>query len=117
MSQREKLLFVCSQNRIRSLTAEKLLEDDQRFEVRSAGTEHDARIRVTAGHIGWADRIFVMVKRHRDRLRAKFREELEGKPLVVLYIPDEYEPFAEDLFEILRVRLAPYLGDLEPGGA
>lgn len=55
MPGREKLLFVCSQNRIRSLTAEKLLAHDQRYEVRSAGTEPDARIRVTAGHIGWKD--------------------------------------------------------------
>ncbi|MEO8031443.1 MAG: protein tyrosine phosphatase [Gemmatimonadota bacterium] len=117
MPEREKLLFICSQNRIRSLTAEKLLEDDPRFDVRSAGTEQDARIKVTAGHIGWADRIFVMEKRHRDRLRKKFRGEIEGKPLIVLYIPDEYEPLGEDLFEILSARLSPYLDHPESGGA
>ena len=77
--------------------------------MRSAGTEHDARIKVTAGHIGWADKIFVMEKRHRDRLRTKFREELEGKELVCLFIPDEYEPLADDLFEILRAGLTQHL--------
>lgn len=117
MPEREKLLFVCSQNRIRSLTAEKLFERDTRYDVRSVGTEHDARIRVNGGHIGWADRIFVMEKRHRDRLRQKFGDVLAGKPVIVLYIPDEYEALAEDLFEILRARLAPHLDPPEEGGA
>jgi predicted protein tyrosine phosphatase len=109
MSERLKVLFVCSQNRIRSLTAERLLEGYPAYEVRSAGTEADARIKVTAGHVGWADKIFVMEKRHRDRLRKKFRQELTGKEVVCLFIPDEYEPLATDLFEILRARLEPHL--------
>jgi predicted protein tyrosine phosphatase len=109
MTDRLKILFVCSQNRIRSVTAEKLFEGNAAYDVRSAGTEHDARIKVTAGHIGWADKIFVMEKRHRDRIRKKFREELGGKEIICLFIPDEYEPLAEDLFEILRARLTRHL--------
>jgi predicted protein tyrosine phosphatase len=109
MPQLQKLLFVCSQNRIRSLAAEKLLTGHPLYEVRSAGTDHDARICVTAEHIGWADRIFVMEKRHRHWLRKKFRNELKGKAVVCLNIPDEYEPLGDDLFEILRARLARYL--------
>jgi predicted protein tyrosine phosphatase len=117
MPQRQKLLFVCSQNRIRSLTAEKLLENHPRYEVRSAGTDHDARICVTAGHIDWADRIFVMERLHIERLRKKFRGELKGKEVVCLFIPDEYSPLADDLCEILRARLAPYLELSASGGA
>jgi predicted protein tyrosine phosphatase len=109
MTERVKVLFICSQNRIRSLTAERLLEGHSSYEVRSAGTEADARIRVTAGHVGWADKIFVMEKRHQERLRKKFRQELTGKVVVCLFIPDEYEPMAEDLVEILRARLTPHL--------
>jgi predicted protein tyrosine phosphatase len=109
MTEPVKILFVCSQNRIRSVTAEKLFHGNTAYEVRSAGTEADARIKVTAGHIGWADKIFVMEKRHRDRLRKKFRQELEGKDVICLFIPDEYEPLAEDLFEILRARLTHHL--------
>lgn len=109
MTERLKVLFVCSQNRIRSLTAEKLFEGNSAYDARSAGTEHDARIKVTAGHIGWADKVFVMEKRHRERLRKKFRQELEGKEIICLFIPDEYEPLADDLFEILRARLTPHL--------
>jgi predicted protein tyrosine phosphatase len=109
MTERLKILFVCSQNRIRSLTAEKLFESSQAYDVRSAGTESDARIKITAGHIGWADKIFVMEKRHRDRIRKKFREELGGKEVICLFIPDEYEPLESDLFDILRARLTAHL--------
>ena len=59
-----KLLFVCSQNRLRSPTAEKLFEGSARYCARSAGTSLGARVVVTEGHIGWADIIFCMEKRH-----------------------------------------------------
>ena len=117
MPQLERILFVCSQNRIRSLTAENLLTGHPRYEVRSAGTDLDARICVTAEHIDWADRIFVMEKHHQNRLRKKFRNALKGKEVVCLNIPDEYEPLGDDLFEILRARLARYLQLSAIGGA
>ncbi|MGI4832524.1 MAG: low molecular weight protein tyrosine phosphatase family protein [Janthinobacterium lividum] len=85
-----RLLFICSQNRWRSLTAEELFTGHPRVQARSAGTEAGARVRVTAGHLGWAEVIFVMEKRHSERLRAKFGEALRGKPLINLRIPDEY---------------------------
>ncbi|GAB2940342.1 hypothetical protein GCM10027048_00800 [Hymenobacter coalescens] len=65
-----KLLFICSQNRWRSLTAERLFDHHPHYEARSAGTEPGARVRVTAGHLGWAEVVFVMEKRHADRLPA-----------------------------------------------
>ena len=45
-------------------------------EVRSAGTEHGARIRMTAGHLGRADLVVAMEKRHVSRLRDKFADAL-----------------------------------------
>ena len=47
-------------DRRRSLTAEKLCEGLPAYQARSAGTQPDARIALTTGHIGWADTIFVM---------------------------------------------------------
>src|SRR5215469_8960405 len=85
-----KLLFVCSQNRIRSLTAEKIFESLPGYEARSAGTQPNARIVVTEGHIGWADIVFAMEKGHLNKLRQRFPEALEGKRVVTLHIPDEY---------------------------
>ena len=37
--------------------------------------------------------------------------------MFVLYIPDEYETLAEDLFDILKARLAPNLDHPGTGGA
>ncbi len=103
-------LFVCSQNRWRSLTAERLLDGHPHLLARSAGTEPGARVRVAAGHLGCADVIFVMEKRHADRLRAKFGPALAGKPIINLRIPDEY-PFQDPaLVALLHERLHAYFG-------
>ena len=104
-----KLLFVCSQNKLRSLTAEKLFEGFPLYQVRSAGTQPGARIVVTEGHIGWADMVFCMEKSHVDRLRRKFPDALEGKEVICLHIPDEYEYMQPELIDELRGRLGPYL--------
>lgn len=104
-----KLLFICSRNRIRSLTAEKLFEGSPLYQVRSAGTQPDARIVVTEGHLGWADIIFCAEKSHLDRLRLKFPEAMRGKRVVCLHIPDEYEFMDPVLIDELRAALAPYV--------
>lgn len=106
-----KLLFICSQNRRRSLTAERIFDGVDGHLARSAGTEDGARIRVTAGHLGWADVIFVMEKRHQDRLRTKFRQELVGKRLVCLHIPDSYGIMDDALIRQLETSVASYLRD------
>jgi predicted protein tyrosine phosphatase len=104
-----KLLFVCSRNRIRSLSAEKLFEGFPAYQVRSVGTQSDARIAVTAGHIGWADMIFVMEKSHLNRISRKFPEALRGKRIVTLHIPDEYQFMQRELLDELRGKLGPYV--------
>ncbi|MGI4872924.1 MAG: low molecular weight protein tyrosine phosphatase family protein [Janthinobacterium lividum] len=104
-----QLLFICSQNRWRSLTAERLFDGHPTVQARSAGTEPGARVRVAAGHIGWADVIFVMERKHADRLKAKFKDELRGKQLINLRIPDDYQFQDPALVELLREQLHPYL--------
>jgi predicted protein tyrosine phosphatase len=106
-----KLLFICSQNRRRSLTAEHLFDGVDGHLARSAGTEEGARIRVTPGHLGWADIIFVMEKRHQERLRAKFRQELIGKRVVCLHIADSYSYMDDVLIRQLESAVATYLHD------
>jgi len=105
----KKLLFVCSRNRLRSLTAEKMFEGMAGYQARSAGTQPDARILVTEGHLGWADIIFVMEKSHLNRLRQKFPEALTGKQIVTLHIPDDYEFMQPELVDELRTKLADYV--------
>ena len=105
----QKLLFVCSRNKRRSLTAEKLFAGDRRYQVRSVGTQPGARIVVTEGHLGWADVIFCMEKSHLARVRARFAEALDGKRVVCLHIPDDYEFMQPELIDELCAKLAPHV--------
>jgi len=102
---RIKILFVCSRNQRRSLTAETIFKNEPAWEVRSAGTEENARIKVTAGHLGWADAIVVMEKRHKERLRQKYPEGLAAKPCVCLFISDDYEFMDSNLIELLHEKI------------
>ena len=104
-----KVLIVCSRNRIRSLTAEKLLDGLPGFQVRSAGTQPEARVVVTEGHLRWADVILVMEKSHLARLRQKFPEGLREREVHTLRIPDDYTFMQPELLDELRARLADHL--------
>lgn len=104
-----KILFICSRNKWRSLTAEKIFSELTEYQVKSAGTEEGARIRVNQGHIGWADYIFVMEKKHIRRIREKFNQELSGKQVICLDIPDEYKFMDEELIEILKGRVSEHI--------
>ena len=104
-----KLLFICSRNRWRSLTAEHVFSGAAGYSVRSAGTESGARVRVTEGLVGWADLIFVMEKKHFTRLREKFPRLIAEKEIVCLYIPDEYQYMDEDLVGLLKAKVAEHV--------
>lgn len=97
------ILFICSRNKWRSRTAETIFQNDQRFNVRSAGTENSARVRVSEKHISWADLIFVMEKHHKQKITERFRALLNGKRIVILNITDDYEYMDEELIEMLKV--------------
>ena len=96
------VLFVCSRNQWRSPTAERVWRDHPELQVRSGGTSPKARHTVTKGDIEWADVIFAMEKNHRSRLRADFADILDGKPIHVLDIPDQYQFMDPELVDLLR---------------
>ena len=110
------LLFICSRNRKRSLTAETLFHQVDGHQARSAGTERNARIKVTAGMLGWADKIFCMEKKHLRRLQEKYPDIIAGKEVICLHIPDEYEYMDENLQEILQSIIPEYLKKFEKRG-
>lgn len=103
------VLFVCSQNRLRSPTAEHIFADRTDIEVSSAGTNHDADNPLTGELVRWADVIVVMEKTHRTKLRRRFREGLNGKRVICLDIPDEYEFMEPALVRLLETRMARHL--------
>jgi len=104
-----KLLFICSRNRWRSLTAEKIFDGVNDLQARSAGTEPSARIRVTAGHLSWADLIFVMEKKHLRRLQDKFPEAIANKKIICLHISDDYEFMQPELVDLLEAAVTLHL--------
>ncbi|QYM80654.1 protein tyrosine phosphatase [Horticoccus luteus] len=104
-----KLLFLCSRNQWRSPTAEALFQNHPRYEARSAGTENGARVKLTAGLIGWADLIFCMEKKHAARVQERFGDFLGDKPLIVLRIPDDYRFMDAELIDLLRTELSAHL--------
>ena len=67
--------------------------------VRSAGTSPNARCKVSAEDIRWADMIFVMEETHKSRLVAEFSHLLDGK---TIHIPDEYKYMDPELVEQLE---------------
>lgn len=100
-----KLLFVCTINRMRSATAHKIFEEDNQFEVKSAGTDKLASTVLSSDLLDWADAIIVMEKIHRNRIREKFPKHYETKKIVCLYIPDEYDYMQPELISILKDKI------------
>lgn len=103
------ILFVCSRNQWRSPTAEAIYKNTPAVNVKSAGTEPSARVKLTAKNIAWADIIFVMEKRHKQRMMEKFLTETQQKQIVVLDIPDEYGFMDEELIEEIKTKVDSYL--------
>jgi predicted protein tyrosine phosphatase len=105
----KKILFVCAQNKIRSVTAEKMFAGSPHYQVRSRGVANDARVKLTEDDLGWADVVFVMEKNHKNRITKKFRHKTSGKTIICLFIEDIYEPMEASLLAELRHKLSPYL--------
>jgi predicted protein tyrosine phosphatase len=103
------ILFVCSRNKWRSRTAETIFKNNQKHDIRSAGTSAEARIKLNDKLIHWADLIFAMEKRHKQLLQEKFSQAITGKKIVVLDIQDNYHYMDEELIEMLKASVGPYL--------
>lgn len=108
-----KVLFICSQNRLRSPTAEQIFRGDPRLDVRSAGVDRDAKVVVSSEVLEWAEIVFVMENRHRNVLRRRFKKSCDGKRMICIRIPDEYDFMDPELVRLLRERVLPILDHAE----
>lgn len=103
------VLFICSRNRLRSPTAEQVFAAWPGIATDSAGLAPDADTVLSTDQVAWADIIFVMEKRHRTRLNARFRRHLSGKKVVCLDIPDDYTLMQPELVALLEARVGQHL--------
>ena len=104
-----RVLFICSQNRLRSPTAEQIFASWEGIEVASAGLANEAQNPVTPELLAWAQLIFVMEKAHRTKLAKKFRAYLGDKRIVCLDIPDEYHYMDPALVTLLKTKVPRHL--------
>ena len=110
------VLFVCSANRLRSPTAEQVFSTWPGIETDSAGISNDADVPLSTEQVEWADIIFVMEKTHRNKLSRKFRSSLNGKRVICLDIPDNYEFMDPALVRMLESRAGRFLSGPAPTG-
>lgn len=96
----EKILFVCSGNKLRSPTAEEYFAE-QGYDTRSAGTSRDAINVISVEDLKWADKILVMENKHKQRIQAYFPRVTQFKKIRVLNIPDNYKYMDEKLIKVL----------------
>jgi predicted protein tyrosine phosphatase len=112
-----RVLFICSQNRLRSPTAEAVFANVPGLEVDSAGTNKDADSPVTWEAADWADVIFVMEKAHRNRLSKMFGSRIRRKRIICLNIPDEFDYMDPLLVELLKRVVPRHLPSVFAAGA
>ena len=104
-----RLLFLCSQNKLRSPTAEQVFSQYPGIECDSAGLHESANVYLSPEQLRWADIIFVMDKAHRNKLQTKFRQHLNGKRVIVLGIPDDYAYMDPVLVTLLRSKVSAFV--------
>ncbi|MGZ3158597.1 MAG: low molecular weight protein tyrosine phosphatase family protein [Burkholderiaceae bacterium] len=105
----KRALFICTQNRLRSPTAEHVFASWPNVETDSAGLGADATVHLSPEQIEWATIIFVMEKAHRNKLSAKFKSHLNGKRVICLDIPDDYEYMQPELVKLLQAKVGKFL--------
>ena len=105
----QRVLFVCSQNRLRSPTAEQRFSAYPGIETASAGLNNDALCPLTAELVEWADIIFVMEPAHRTKLSRQFGRYLRKARVVCLDIPDQYRFMDPALIRLLKAKVPRFL--------
>ena len=103
------LLFVCSENRLRSTTGEEVFSKYEGINAIGAGTNKDAKTPVSGELIEWADVIFVMERSHRNKVSKKFKALLKGKRMICLDIPDEYDRMDPTLVRLLENKVSRHV--------
>lgn len=117
-SQRQKMenesinvLFVCSMNKWRSPTAERIYARKHLINTRSGGTSSKARHSISLDDIKWSDIVIVMESKHKQRLIADYPEAMRYREIHVLEIEDNYKFMDPELVDELKAAVDPILDE------
>ena len=108
--QKVRVLFICTQNKVRSLTAEHLYRERPDLDVRSCGTAAFAKNQLTEEIMKWADMVFIFDQSQADVIENRFGKDALGKEIVSLGLEDIYQYKSENLVLKLTAKIEPYLG-------
>ncbi len=103
------ILFICSKNQWRSPTGEEIYRRHAGLNVRSRGTASSARRRLCLDDVQWADLIFAMENKHKQRMLADYPAAMKFKSIQVLDIPDEYRFMDPELVTLIQTSVDPFL--------
>jgi len=107
---KKKVLFICTQNKVRSLTAEHLYRARPDLEVKSCGTATFAKNQLTKEILNWADAVFTFDKSQMEVIERNFAKEVADKPVICLGLADVYTYKSDALVVKLTAKVEPYLG-------
>ncbi len=105
----KKFLFVCSENRLRSATAERIFCAYNNVEAIGCGTNSDARTPLSGDLVDWADIVFAMENSHKNKVFKRYHKLLKGKKLICLDIPDKYDFMQPELVKLLETKVKKYV--------
>jgi predicted protein tyrosine phosphatase len=101
------VLFICSQNKLRSPTAAQVFPDHPGIETDSTGINRGTMVELCEEHILWADVIFVMEPAHRQKLQRNFKKQLKHQRVVCLNIPDDFAFMGPTLVSLFERKAPP----------
>jgi predicted protein tyrosine phosphatase len=110
----KKILFVCSANKQRSKTGEDYFSIKYpEIQFESAGTNvticrKEGTNPLSEELLIWADKIFVMEKKHLEFIRKQTQNKYNYK-IKILRIPDKYKYYQIELLELLEEKVTQYL--------
>jgi len=100
------LLFVCESNRMRSPTAERLINESKKNKAKSCGTWKDSKKVVNQKLINWADLIFTMDVFQKCFIKENF---ICDKEIINLKVPDMFQRDDPQLIKLFKKELKSYL--------
>ena len=104
-----RFLFVCSQNKLRSPTAEHVFAGVPGLQTLSAGTNRHAENPLSDELVEWADVIFAMERVHRTKIQQHHRSALHDTKIAVLGIPDDFKFMDDQLVSLLKRKMGAWL--------